>query len=493
MRFLLISIPMLLSFFSHGQTWHDNKIIAHRGAWKKLSLPQNSIASMKSAFEGKYHGAEFDVRMTADNVLVVVHDPKHANLDIESNTYDKLNQTKLANGEDLPTLISYIKKGKKQKSSKLILEIKISPTNKERSLFIADKTVALVKRLKVKKWITYISFDIDILRQVLKNDPAADTQYLNGDLSPSQLAEIGVGGMDYHYTAYHKNPFWIDQCRQLGLKTNVWTVNDEDNIRYFLQLGIDYITTDEPEKAILLAKEVKERGLVWSDEFMYEGLPDSSIWTYNVGGHGWGNQELQYYTDADPDNVFVSDGKLTITARQERFEDNDYTSTRLVTYGDHNIKYGRIDVKAKLPKGRGSWPAIWTLGQNIATVGWPACGEIDIMEHVGYDSDTIHASTHSIEHNHIKKTQKTSHVKIENPYDSFHIYSVDFDDKGITFFLDNKLFYKILRAECKDWPFDEPHYLLLNIAVGGFWGGAKGIDDSIWPQSMQVDYVRVWR
>ncbi len=478
-----------------SQSWQDNRVIAHRGAWKEGSLPQNSIASMKATFQGGYHATEFDVRMTADDELVIIHDPSHAGFEIEKITYDDLKKHTLANGEVIPTLKTYLKTGKKQKKSRLILEIKISPAGKERSLLMADRTVEMVKKLKAQKWVTYISFDKDILLQILKNDPKADTQYLTGDLSPAQLKELGITGMDYHYFAFQKYPNWIDECQKLGIKTNVWTVNDELTMRYFFLRGIDHITTDEPKLALAIAKEIgnKRRELAWSDEFMYSGLPDSTIWTYDVGGHGWGNQELQYYTDADSKNVNVSNGTLKITARKTPFEDKDYTSARLITRGLKDVHHGRVDVRAKLPQGRGIWPAIWTLGQNRKEAGWPACGEIDIMEHVGYDADTIHASTHSVEHNHIKKTQKTNQVKIEDPYNAYHVYSVEYSPEKMTFLLDDKPYYTILRSECKDWPFDHPHYLILNIAVGGFWGAAKGMDDSIWPQTMEVDYVRVWK
>jgi beta-glucanase (GH16 family) len=495
MKPYFLIIFLLMTLITSAQSWHDNKIIAHRGAWKKASLPQNSLASMAAAIDGRYHATEFDVRMTQDDILVIVHDPQHANLDIEKNTYETLAAQRLFNNEVLPTLEHYLKAGKKQKSTRLILEIKASPAGTQRSRLMADKTVALIKKLKVKKWITYISFDKDILSQILLNDPDADTQYLTGDLSPSELFSSGIKGMDYHYLAYYKNPTWIDECQKLGVKTNVWTVNEEDQIRYFLQRGIDFITTDEPEKATMIANQMggQHRTLVWSDEFMSEGLPDSTIWTYNVGGHGWGNQELQFYHRGNKNNVFVSNGSLKITARKERFDENEYTSTRLVTYGSHNFTHGRIDVRAKLPKGRGVWPAIWTLGQNIDEVGWPACGEMDIMEHVGYDNDTIHASTHSVEHNHIKKTQNTKQIKIENPYESYHVYSVEYNDQSIIFLLDYQPYFTIKRSECKDWPFDLPHYLVLNVAVGGNWGGAQGVDEDIWPQTMEVDYVRVWK
>ncbi len=235
--------------------------------------------------------------------------------------------------------------------------------------------------------------------------------------------------------------------------------------------------------------------LVWNDEFNYTGLPDPTKWGYDVGGNGWGNNEAQFYTKADTNNAVVGNGFLSIIARKEKHEGKEYTSARVVTRGKKDWSYGRVDIRAKLPKGRGTWPAGWMLGSNINTVGWPQCGEVDILEHVGYDPDTVVGSIHSTAYNHVKGTQKTKRIFIKNPYSEFHVYSCQWNAKKMTFFLDEISYLTVQNEQKtdKEWPFNNPMYVLLNVAIGGNWGGTKGIDESIFPVRMEVDYVRVYQ
>lgn len=234
--------------------------------------------------------------------------------------------------------------------------------------------------------------------------------------------------------------------------------------------------------------------LVWSDEFNSSGLPDSTKWNYDVGGHGWGNDELQFYTDHRPENARVEKGHLIIEARKEKWKDKDYTSARLITKGKGDWKYGRIEVRAKLSKGVGSWPAIWMLA-STTPLKWPDDGEIDIMEHVGHDQGIIHASTHTRDYNHIIHTQKTATINVPDCSEQFHVYSIDWTPDTIKIAVDDH-FYFSFGNEHKGkgaWPFDTPFYLLLNIAVGGFWGGEKGVDEKAFPMKMEIDYVRVYQ
>ena len=235
--------------------------------------------------------------------------------------------------------------------------------------------------------------------------------------------------------------------------------------------------------------------LVWADEFNYTGLPDSTKWSFEVGGQGWGNNELQYYTDADTNNAVVKNGYLSITARREVKGKNQYTSARLITKGKKVFKYGKIEVRAKLPEGVGTWPAIWMLGDNINEVGWPDCGEIDIMEHVGFKKDSVFGSLHTKSFNHVIGTQITKGVFIKDPYQSFHIFSIEWSPKKIDFFLDHKKYLEFPNQykTVDKWPFNQPFFMILNLAIGGNWGGQQGIDDSIFPATMQVDYVRVYK
>ncbi len=235
--------------------------------------------------------------------------------------------------------------------------------------------------------------------------------------------------------------------------------------------------------------------LVWSDEFTNTGLPDSSKWKFDMGGHGWGNNELQYYTNRDTQNAFVRNGVLLITARKQNKENRNYTSAKLTTRGIREFQFGRIEVRAKLPAGRGTWPAIWMLGANIKEAGWPGCGEIDIMEHVGYNKDSIFGTVHSAAYNHVKGTQKGKGVFIAEPYTQFHLYTIDWTAEKIDFLLDDKVYYSVQNEHLttKEWPFSQPFYLILNLAIGGGWGGKMGVDNGIFPAVMEVDYVRVYQ
>ncbi len=242
-------------------------------------------------------------------------------------------------------------------------------------------------------------------------------------------------------------------------------------------------------------KTVDKYTLVWADEFNYQGLPDSTKWGYEVGGHGWGNNELQYYTKADTSNAFVKNGKLFIIARKADIGGQRFSSARLLTKGKAEWTYGKIEINAKLPPGRGLWPASWMLGANINEVGWPESGEIDIMEHVGFSRDSIFGTVHTSAYNHLKGTQKGTTTPIKNPYGEFHTYAIEWTPGKIDFMLDGKVYYTVANENKTnaEWPFDKPFYLLLNIAVGGNLGGMKGVDEDVFPAVMEVDYVRVYQ
>jgi beta-glucanase (GH16 family) len=233
---------------------------------------------------------------------------------------------------------------------------------------------------------------------------------------------------------------------------------------------------------------------VWADEFNYTGQPDPEKWGYDTGGTGWGNNELQFYTN-NATNARVTDGVLKITARRESMDGKEYTSARLVTKNKGDFLYGRFEIKAKLPTGLGTWPAIWMLPTDWAYGGWPRSGEIDIMEHVGYDQNNVHITVHTEAYNHGKNTQKGKSKIIETASSAFHLYRVDWTPYAIRGYIDDLPVFEF-RNEGKgidEWPFDKRFHLLLNIAVGGNWGGARGVDPSVFPQSMEVDYVRVYK
>jgi beta-glucanase (GH16 family) len=248
--------------------------------------------------------------------------------------------------------------------------------------------------------------------------------------------------------------------------------------------------------------------LVWSDEFDKSGAPDPEKWGYEEGFVR--NNEAQYYTRDRRENARVENGMLVLEARKEHLElpapsaqgkkkgggqahkEIKYTSASLTTRGKASWTYGRIEVRAKLPTGRGTWPAIWMLGTGG---GWPACGEIDIMENVGFDPDVIHANVHTKKYNHMMRTNKGSKLTVPKPFADFHVYAIQWYPDHIDFFVDKARYFTFKNEGTGPdaWPYDKPEYLILNIAIGGAWGGQKGIDDRIFPQKMYVDYVRVYQ
>lgn len=237
-----------------------------------------------------------------------------------------------------------------------------------------------------------------------------------------------------------------------------------------------------------------ENTAAWSDEFDYTGLPATNKWDYDLGGSGWGNNEKQLYTNAIS-NVSVGDGKLTITAKKENMNGMAYTSTRLVTRNKLDVLYGRFEIKAKLPTGRGTWPAIWMLPTDRAYGDWPKSGEIDIMEHVGYDQNNVHFTTHTEAYYFKINTQKSSTRLIPDASTAFHLYRVDWTPYAIRGYFDNVLVFEFVNEGkgYKVWPFDKRFHLLINLAVGGDWGGAQGIDDTIFPQKFEIDYVKYFK
>ena len=260
---------------------------------------------------------------------------------------------------------------------------------------------------------------------------------------------------------------------------------------YILSIALCFVSCSSSKKATTMSGWK----LTWSDEFNYKGLPDSTKWGYNTGGNGWGNNELQYYTAKDTLNAIAENGLLKIIARKQSKENRSYTSARLLTKGKVDFKYGRIETRAKLPAGRGTWPAIWMLGKNIDEAKWPLCGEIDIMEHVGYNKDSIFGAIHTEAYNHIKGTQKVKGIFINSPYDSFHVYSIDWTPEKIDFMMDGVVYNQITNEHLttKEWPFDQPFFLIINLAIGGGWGGKMGVDENIFPAVMEVDYVRIYK
>jgi beta-glucanase (GH16 family) len=233
--------------------------------------------------------------------------------------------------------------------------------------------------------------------------------------------------------------------------------------------------------------------LAWADEFDQPGQPDAQHWTYE---HGLiRNGEAQFYTVNRPENARVADGNLIITARKEAWEKVGYTSASLTTEGRFAFTGGKVEIRAQIPAGRGTWPALWTLGSDLGDHGWPGCGEIDLMEYVGMQPDRLHFTVHTQAFNHTKGTQRGTHITCPSPWVGFHRYGLVWTSQQLTWYFDDRpVFAYANDGQGHDhWPFDRPQFILINLAIGGGWGGQKGIDDAIFPAEFRIDYVRVWQ
>ncbi len=257
-KLVLVFLGSLIVSCGSGpkSNFHDNIVVAHRGAWKANSLPQNSIASLRQAVAIGTHGSEFDVHITADDSMVVNHDDDFMGMRIEKTPYSKLVTEKLSNGEKLPTLREYLAEGLNQQTTKLILEIK-KADSQERTLELTRKAVALVKEMNAENWVDYITFDYEAGKLVHKLAPNAEIAYLTGDVSPAQAKKDGYTGLDYNFSKYRENPEWIPQAHKLGMTINAWTVNSEEDMKYMIDQGAEFITTNEPELLLRLVGDEK--------------------------------------------------------------------------------------------------------------------------------------------------------------------------------------------------------------------------------------------
>jgi beta-glucanase (GH16 family) len=231
---------------------------------------------------------------------------------------------------------------------------------------------------------------------------------------------------------------------------------------------------------------VVAQSLIWSDEFNTPGAPDPAKWGYDLGAGGWGNNELQYYTNRS-DNAVVSGGTLKIIAKRENFSGSAFTSARLLSRSKFSFKYGKVEIGAKLPVGIGTWPATWMLGDNFLTAGWPACGEIDIMEHRGNDPNRIHGTIHYPGNSGGNGIGATT--LIQNASTEFHKYSCEWTAQSIRFMVDDRVYFTT--ANNANLPFNQSFFLLLNVAMGGNFGGA--VDPAFVSGIMEIDYVRVYQ
>lgn len=273
------------------------------------------------------------------------------------------------------------------------------------------------------------------------------------------------------------------------------------NIKSILSLAlvIALFSCSESEKQTVITKTK----LVMSEEFNTDGAPNPAMWSFNTGtgANGWGNNELQYYTDR-PQNIVVENGMLKITAIKEQFMGAGYTSARIISKGKFEKKYGRIEARIKMPVGQGIWPAFWMLGSNIqenaefpddpSTLAWPACGEIDIMEYLGNSPTRIFGTVHGPGYSGGESISKNFYLSNSRFDNDFHVFGIEWDKDNINFYVDNFLYHSVKPNDVPgDWVFNQSFFLILNIAVGGNLPGAPNSQTSF-PQSMLVDYIRVY-
>ncbi len=278
--------------------------------------------------------------------------------------------------------------------------------------------------------------------------------------------------------------FWISFTQPNGLNiptpySTVKITNDDTDAISF----IDGYNTPKVRKGY---------SLVWADEFEGSTL-NLNDWSYEIGNSGWGNNELQYYQSGNK-NVTVSNGKLTITAKKESINGANYTSARIKTQGKKSFTFGRIDIRAKLMTGQGYWPALWMLGESISSVGWPACGEIDIMELVGHKPSTVVGTAHwglpGKNSTYISRNYTLSGTDFSK---EFHVFSIVWVKDQIQWFVDDQLFSTITKNDVNvNYPFNDPHFFIFNIAIGGNWPGSPDAN-TVFPKSMVVDFVRVFQ
>jgi beta-glucanase (GH16 family) len=261
--------------------------------------------------------------------------------------------------------------------------------------------------------------------------------------------------------------------------------------KFFIPTAIVFLlfscTKDEKQTV------VTKNNLVMSEEFNVDGAPDSNLWSCNIGtgANGWGNNELQYYTDR-LQNIKVENGMLKITAIKEQYLGSGYTSARIISKGKYEKKYGRIEARIKLPRGKGLWPAFWMLGANSDNVIWPQCGEIDIMEYLGNSPTKIFGTVHGPGYSAGESISKNFFLSNSRFDTDFHIFGIEWDENRVNFYVDDSLYHSVTPEDVPgEWVFNQSFYMILNIAVGGNLPGAPN-GETPFPQEMLVDYIRVY-
>ena len=350
-----------------------------------------------------------------------------------------------------------------------------------------------------------ITFSVDVSNEDLTSgcSPTVAGTFNNWS-SAYNLTDIGYGiwetTVDLNPNSYYEFKFGICGWELENLPSeSSCTVTNYGYTNRFLNVTDGNLSLETYYYAscdISTSGEIDENWLlVWSDEFDAPDI-DMTKWSYEVGtgNWGWGNGEAQYYTD-NSNNSFIEDGKLIIKAIRQWYSGSDYTSARMVTRNKGDWTYGRIEVRAKLPAGTGTWPAIWMMPTDSEYGGWPDSGEIDIMEHVGFDPGAIHATCHNDTYNWYDGIPPPGGELNVNDFDeNFHTYTLEWTESSLKWFVDETLYYTYSNTSSwSTWPYNYDFFIILNIAIGGTWGGQQGIDDGIFPVQMEVEYVRVYQ
>ncbi|WP_158826870.1 family 16 glycosylhydrolase [Mucilaginibacter lacusdianchii] len=319
------------------------------------------------------------------------------------------------------------------------------------------------------------------------NDKEAADKPANVDVK-TQLSTDNSGTVTFTATSSNATSYEFDfgngvyQSSTTGSVTYKYPVAGTYTVKVTAKSASGAVTIKSAQVVVSAAE-----ALFWSEEFNTPGAPDPGKWGYDLGNsNGWGNNELEYYTNRS-DNAIVSNGTLKITLKKENYNGFGYTSARLLSKGKFNFKYGRIEIKAKLPAGGGTWPALWALGSNIDTAPWPACGEIDIMEHIGNNLNHVLSTLHYPGHS--GGNGVSGGTTVPNASTEFHIYSMNWTASKLEFAVDGKVFHTV--ANTADMPFNQNFFLILNVAMGGNLGGA--VDPNFSSAAMEVDYIRIYK
>ena len=270
-----------------------------------------------------------------------------------------------------------------------------------------------------------------------------------------------------------------------------------DGCTDLLAINYDSAATIDDGNCLYEENIIEGYKLFWNDEFNQDSL-NSNFWNIEEWWEGAFNEESQSYENSQ-ENITVLDGKLYIRAKKETpFDINNpaYTSGRINTKNKVQVKHGFWEIRAKLPSGIGTWPAIWMLNSKIDSIGWPYCGEIDIMEHVGFDPGKVFFSIHNTNlYGNVHGTSQQGVYELNNFETSFHRYAIEWGENFIKGYVNGDLYFEHIKASnsFSDWPYSDPFFLIINLAIGGEWGGIQGIDNSIFPASFIIDYVRLYQ